>query len=223
MADEKINTLLAELGRESLKLSTAQQALAHEVEALRQDRQTLGRQSLQLATAQQSLRTTESAVGLFRLVSRARKLITNGTSGVVITALTVHPDPWGVDQARFDTPRCYHPAVVDANQWLQFLMPAPVLLVGFITQGRICLDALQWTKQAEVSYSMNGIDFISCGSFSLNTDAKSPSTNLFQKPIWAKSIRFNPTHYEGVGVLKVELLGFTLGDSVILEEVATSS
>lgn len=154
-----------------------------------------------------------SPTKMFVLASKARKIIVS-TPGVVFTSSTVHPDPWGNDQLRFDAPRCWHPLTVNASQWVQITLPSPILFVGFITQGRVCADTLQWTKFADVLYSPDGVNFIPLGSYALNTDATSPSTNVFQEPVMAKAVKICPTVYEGVGVLKVELLGFNLGDSL---------
>jgi len=98
------------------------------------------------------------------------------------------------------------------GEWLQITFSEPKLIVGFITKGRVCGDSKQWTKVAEIQYSANGIDWNSCGAYALNIDWYSPSTNILEKPVLVKKMRFVPLSWEGAGVLKVELLGFSMSE-----------
>ncbi|KAI8516814.1 hypothetical protein Bbelb_053950, partial [Branchiostoma belcheri] len=100
------------------------------------------------------------------------------------------------------------------GEWLQVDLGEKKPVTGTIIQGRYYYD--QWVTSYKLQYSVDGRSWIkyasSVGSekvFPGNTDRNTPVTNLLDRPIDARYVRFLPQSWHGYIRMRVEVLGCT--------------
>nr|WFD50011.1 nectin variant 3 [Paracentrotus lividus] len=125
-----------------------------------------------------------------------------------------------VDRSRLNQPRAspftgaWSARTNDLDQWIQVDLRQAFEVTGIITQGRNSWPNGQWVQSYQMSYSIDGKDWIlvkGCLAetqiFPGNFDADSLVENAISPPVTARFFRLHPVHWNNHISLRWELIG----------------